>query len=57
MMNDKIYMKENKASRKQQIMMQLTFLDDTLRRLEREKISALADIVSLKAELSELKDV
>lgn len=57
MMNDKIYMKENKASRKQQIKMQLAFLDDTLRRLQREKLQALSDIVKLEAELSILDNV
>lgn len=51
-MNDKIYMKPSKpTSRSQQIKARLALLGDELVRLEEEKISVLADIVTLKTEL------
>ena len=54
-MNDKIYMKENKASRKQAIKMQLAFLGDSLCKNALEKLDIMGDITLLQAEYDNLQ--
>ncbi len=50
-----LYNKPNKGNRKQEIAMQLTFINDSLVRNTKEKIDLLADKVKLEVELKQLQ--
>lgn len=52
-MNDKIYMKEDKAGTTQQLRSRRARLCDELRRLEKEKVDILADIVKIDNQLAD----
>tara|TARA_R110000787_G_scaffold90842_2_gene191615 strand:+ start:69 stop:242 length:174 start_codon:yes stop_codon:yes gene_type:complete len=54
-MTENIYIKENKASRKQAIKMQLAFLDDSLCKNALEKLDIMSDIVILNTEYDNLQ--
>ncbi len=51
-----LYNKPNKGNRKQEIAMQLTFINDSLVRNTKEKIDLLADKVNLEVELKQLQE-
>ncbi len=51
-----LYNKPNKGNRKQEIAMQLTFINDSLVRNTKEKIDLLADKINLEVELKQLQE-